>query len=282
MLYLKACLPFKLERNIFLDVQKPMGKVVAAPDNFFFHRTMDISDWMKNKLTDLVESHGGNVIDMLVETALVTRMSKMCALNSVTLKFTDKNGEAKELQNYSNEDKNYEGSSGMGWLVTGIKELEAQAVLEFAASLRGYQSDTDYTPKVPSVEHGDVVTHDNLHFELRFAGKAAEMQRFLTEEPYARGWAGPAGTVGGGRVTFEDVVLTDLRAEKNTVKMGYAWKGWEEPSDVTITLTDAIGVVKVTVDHRNIPVKAISAVESHWRQRIFLLISKLFGLVMVL
>lgn len=234
---------------------------------------------MEEKIRGLFDKKSCSVISLEVSSELISRMSKLSVLNTVNTRFTNKEGEILELSNYNSSEKEYEGSSGVGWLIYAIKEYEAQAALEFG----GYLLETIKTerteepPQAVLNRETKTTTIESvpISVECYFTAEAKEILKFLSEPSFVQYWTGRE--VKEGNVTFENVVLRNIQAKGDTVRMEYKWKEWKEFGDVEIKVDQVLKEARVVMEQKNVPIAYEGAVKAHWQKRIFTIISSICG-----
>lgn len=252
------------------------GKTEAKP---LRHRSMSVTKWMEEKIRSRIEKEKCKIIDLDVVADIITKVDKLSTLCTVSLSFADKNGKVFVLSNYSSVDKDYDGSSKIGWLILAIKEFEAQAVLEFGGILLGTTQKSTYTeiPHVALEKANEVVNVSKVTtgFECYFSAELSMVKMFLSDPKYVALWTGTE--IKNDEVIFENTIVKDIKTNNNMVSMKFKWIGWEMFADVMIDLRQSSSETYVTVRLQGIPIEDEGSVKAYWQQRILGGVARIFG-----
>lgn len=252
------------------------GKDNPRAINTFFHKSIDVSEWMKDKISYILKSRGYTILLMDVNTETMTRMSKLTVINTIKLKFKDKEESVYSINNYSSLDKEYDGGNDLKWLVDAIKEFETEALLKFGGSTLKTIESEEYTPQNVIVKSCEEKYTDDLRMDVYINSSVSEMMNILTSKEHISRWT-LNGRFDGDSVSFENVILKDIKPGKSSVSMKYKWDDWKEFSEVKIVLDQAGDCVKMSLKQEGIPVKYKDNVREHWNSRIFFVISRMFN-----
>lgn len=248
-----------------------------AQRDAFFHNSVGISDWMKERIADALESRGYTVVVARVEAEVMTRMSKVTVISSVTVQFKGSDGKEYALNDYSSINRDYDGSKNTRWLVDAIKELEMEAVLKFGGKALKTQVDEDYEPKSVNVDAAVPKNTDDIKQTYYFSADVKEMVGFLTDREFIERWSFGSARFEGDAVVLDGLTLSNIRSRDAVITMDYKWGGWAASSRVEITVVQIGGNAQVTLVQRGIPVASVDIVKRHWHERIFSVISQLFN-----
>lgn len=247
----------------------------------FFHNSVNISEWMKEKITEAIRARGHRVVLMHVEAEVMTRMSKVTVINGLTVQFKDKEEHLYALSDYSSINKDYDGSKNTRWLVDAIKELEMEAILKFGGKALKTQVDEEYRPKSINVGSAEPKNTENIRLTYYFSARLEEMVRFLTEPEFIARWTFGSARFDKDTVSVGDLVLRDVRSAQlsrgSAVTMDYKWKDWPCFSRVEMRLAQIGDNVQVSLSQKDVPSCSVDIVKRHWFERVFLTISQLFN-----
>jgi activator of HSP90 ATPase len=242
----------------------------------FLHKTINVTEWMKEHIEKYVHSKGYNVVLFDINTEVMTRMGKITTINTFTLKMKDKNGNLIVMENYNSMNKEYE-DMNLKWLVDFVKEREMEAILVFGGKALGTEKQSLSTPdKNVEFEVQGEKNFGNLKITIFFSSCIQDMIKFITVKSFYMFWMGPTLEENNGVISFENVSLRNIQNTSEQIKLEYKWKDWNDYSQVTIDLIQVGNVVKVVLNQKNIPIALIDNVRNHWNQRIFPAISSSF------
>jgi activator of HSP90 ATPase len=242
----------------------------------FHFRSINISEWMTNKITQALKDRKYEPVLLNVNTETFTRMKKLSIMNTVQAVFKDINENVFSLNNYSSMNKEYEDGIELKWLVDLIREYEMEAILEFGSKTLNYNCGADIKTEPKSeIEVVGVKKKGSMQMSIVFNCSAADMIGFLTQERFY-GWAG-AYRKEGNSIEFENIVMRDIKELNGGVSMEYKWRDWNEYSQVAIALVKMGDCVKLILNQKNVPVELVDNVKNHWNSRIFQMISRMFN-----
>ncbi|KAI5171439.1 hypothetical protein PAEPH01_1625 [Pancytospora epiphaga] len=252
---------------------------VAARDAFF-HNSVNISDWMKEKVTETVAKRGYTVVIIRCDAEVMTRMSQVTAISTVTVHFKDSKGTIFSLDGYSSVNKEYDKSKNTRWLVDALKEIEMEAVLKFGGKALKTQVDPSYVPKSVNVNNAEVQDKEEFKVEYYFATTVAEMTRILSEDDYIMRWTFGRAVKEEGCFSFDSVTIKDISVENKkdvvVITMKYKRADWTNYSSVVIRLSQLGDNLRLVLKQSNIPLGSAELVKRHWYEQIFITISQLF------
>lgn len=267
----------KINNDLALAKFVPMNKAEGSTRNSFFHNTVNITEWMKERVSKLLEDKGHVLISLDLNAEVMTRMSHLTVINNINLQTKDKHGDMHFLNNYSSISKEYDGDKDTRWLVDAIKEAEAEALLKFGGKALQTEVQDAYQPRVVDVGSVGLKDTDDIKIVVYFSAAAAELAQFLGERQFIERWTGGSARFEGTRVVMENVILDAIEYGDEHVAMQYKWADWAEPSSVDIALLQAGDCVKLTLVQRGVPTKDAEIVKHHWHEKIFYPISRMFN-----
>jgi len=194
----------------------------------FFHTTVNVTEWMKNEITKLLENKKFKIVTFDIDTEIMARMSRMSVFNNVTLKFQDGDGKIHLLENYSSANKKYDESSDVRWLVDGIKELEMAALLKYGSTTLSTKKVSEgSTPKLPKNTKIEKVKNCNLEIELYTNGKASDFVGFLTDRKCVERWTCGKAKIEDGCILLEGVKMSGIESVRKNGIEGAKMSGIE-------------------------------------------------------
>ncbi|KAI4292034.1 hypothetical protein PAPHI01_1308 [Pancytospora philotis] len=247
-----------------------------ASRNGFFHSSVNISIWMKERITEVLAGRGCTPIKLEVTAEVMSRMSKMAVINNVDAQYRDCSGKLYELNNYSSISKSYECPRSDRWFVDAVKELEMEAMLKFGGKTLGTKP-AEHSPKLIGADAAQQENTDDLRLTLLFCTTLAELRAFLTERDFIYRWSLGRASFEADAVRFEAMELRDIKADGSTVQMTLKREDWASACDVRIELLQIAENVRLTLLQRGVPLESIGPMKRFWNERVFMVIAQMFG-----
>lgn len=235
------------------------------------HKTANATRWMKDSITEYLVSRGFHIVAFDISCEIMTRFEKMAVINTVKLKFKDQQEHFYSLDNYSSTNDDYDGEN-VGWLVDFIRKKEKEALschTDRPAAAGGPAEDVSY--RIDGMKRVG-----SLRIGLCISSSTEDMKRFLTQREFIALWAGPSARFEGDTVSFENIVLRNIRPTGQSVEMEYKWEDWDEFSSVCINFDQIGDALSVVLVQDGVPVSLVDNVKNHWNSRIFQAISGVF------
>lgn len=257
----------------------------------FFHRTLDISGWMREEIAKLLGGRGLSIITADVSAEIMTRMSHISVINNISVKYKSADGRVFFLDNYSSASGSYDGERSAKWLIDEIKELEMRAVLRYGGGVYGSveREAEEYQPieQQMGVSAAERLSTSDLRIGLDLSAPVSDVVKFLTEREFVARWmlgrgsfeeaAGSASGRTFSRAAFDGNEFYGLKISRDRIELRFKRTEWAEDSTVTIGLTDAGTTTHLELVQENVPVDAVDMMGAFWRGSVFRVISMLFS-----
>lgn len=242
----------------------------------FLHKTLNVSEWMEKRIVDFVESKGYNIIAVEVDASIMTRLDKISVINTIKMKMTDAEGNVISLDGYTSMNNEYDDMK-LKWLIDFIKEAEMEVLLTFGGIALGTESVKKEKKPITELEVSGKKEFGKLLFDIYFCVKKQDMLDFVVNPKLSIFWTGATTEISEESVSFENVILKNIKSTEDSIEMEYKWKDWSEFSQVSMKLAQVGANTKIAVSQKHIPIHLVDNVKSHWESRIFKSISNCFG-----
>ncbi|KAM0680175.1 hypothetical protein GINT2_001558 [Glugoides intestinalis] len=242
----------------------------------FLHKTTNVTEWMEKRIVDFIERKGYEVVLIDVDASIMTRLDKISVINTIKMKMADADGKVISLDGYTSMNNEYDDIK-LKWLIDFIKEAEREVLLTFGGIALGTESVKKENKPVTELEVSGKKEFGKLQFDTYFCVKMQDMLDFIVNPKWVICWTGLTTEICDEQISFENVILKNIKNTGDSIEMEYKWKDWSEFSQVSLKLTQVGSDTKVALSQKHVPVQLLDNVRNHWESRIFKAISNCFG-----
>lgn len=237
-------------------------------------KSTNTTAWMKDAIINFLSAKGYKIILFNINAEILARFDKITIINTFSIKMSDKDGKLVSLNDYCSTNKEYDDTK-LKWFIDFVKEREMEAILKFGGSALG--TENIGTPKCGAVfkVEGEK-KFGNLEFDIFFCSTIDEIIKFISASGFYQMWMGPSLKETDGTISFENILIKNLKAGDGTITLDYKWVEWNEYSQVKIDFVQVGDNVKVALHQSHIPIDLVDCVKMHWVSRIFGVISNVF------
>lgn len=246
-------------------------------DNYHWTES-DISGWASDRISGELERRGYVVKGSEIMVKVCQRMNTLGLVYTISFD-AEKEGKLYGLKDFYSSSEGADGMEHFSWFLDFFKEMEAEAVLKFGNRVLDVDREVERKScNVKSISAREVRNTD-LCYKVCINCSTEEIKEFVSREEFISMWSGGRAVFSGKDIVLENVTMSNVE-RNNEVRMRWKFKEWDDFSEARISFEALGSSVRVTVNHRDVPIKEVESIRMWWHERMFVPISSCFGFVL--
>lgn len=249
----------------------------------FFFNTINITEWMKCKIEEIITDQGYTIVFLNNNSEIVKRMNKQSIYSNVNLEFKDQLNKTYYLTGYSSASKSNEYSDEVQWLVDKIKLAEEQAIEKFVNSDKDSMKNNENNIVIKPTDLSKAVLKktEDVKMQLWTNLKPEILIDFLTKQEYMSVWMCGNGVFEGNdgeftKVGFEHGEFYNFKKIKSGLKFEYKSKDFAEKKLVTLKYVEQENSTRFQLILTDVPLEYVNGIKRYWYEKIFMPITFAF------